>query len=155
MVPGRPGHGTRHSAAPSLSVIPWPGPAPTARAPSSTGGAPSTSFGSSRAWSTNHSTCRSSGSAAATGTCSDGTYWHYYPDLTGFPLRAGAFGDAFSYSTDMDAGAKRRFSYDLHGRVTKTSAHGTLHATTADTDATGAQTMTCDSGTIAWKALTG
>jgi hypothetical protein len=38
--------------------------------------------------------------------------------------------------------------------MTKTSAHGTPHVTTADTDAAGAPGMTCDSGTIAWKALT-
>jgi hypothetical protein len=90
-----------------------------------------------------------------TSTCSDGTGWHYSPDLTNFALRRGAFGEPFSYSADMDAGEKRTFSYDLRGRVTKTTARGTLHATTADTDATGAQTMTCDSDTIAWKAVSG
>jgi hypothetical protein len=90
-----------------------------------------------------------------TSTCSDGTAWHYYPDLTNFGLHGGAFGEPFSYSADMDAGAKRAFSYDLRGRVTKTTARGTLRVTTADTDATGAQTMTCDSGSIAWKAVTG
>jgi hypothetical protein len=91
-----------------------------------------------------------------TSTCSDGTAWHYFPDLTNFPLsRSGAFGDRFSYSSDMDAGAKREFAYDVRGRVTRTSARGSLHVTTADIDATGAQAMTCDSGTIAWKAVTG
>jgi hypothetical protein len=91
-----------------------------------------------------------------TQSCSDGSY-HVYPDgFQNFPLsRTGAFGNPFTYTATFDDGTKRAFSYDLRGRVTKTSARGTLHVTTADTDATGAPGATCDSGTIAWKALTG
>jgi hypothetical protein len=91
-----------------------------------------------------------------TRSCTDGIAWHYAPDLTGFPLsRSGAFGDAFTHSEPMDGGLTRAFDVDLRGRVTKTTARGTLHVTTADTDASGAQTMTCDTGTIAWKTITG
>jgi hypothetical protein len=91
-----------------------------------------------------------------TQSCTDGSY-HVYPDgFTNFPVsRTGAFGNPFSYTASFSDGSKRAFAYDLRGRVTKTSAHGTLHVTTADTDAAGAPGMTCDSGTIAWKALTG
>jgi hypothetical protein len=90
-----------------------------------------------------------------TQSCSDGSY-HVYPDgFQDFPLsRTGAFGNPFSYTASDPGGAKRAFNYDLRGRVGRTSAHGTLHVTTADTDAAGAPGMTCDSGTIAWKALT-
>jgi hypothetical protein len=91
-----------------------------------------------------------------TQTCTDGSY-HVYPDgFANFPLsRTGAFGNPFSYTATFDDGTKRAFSYDLRGRVRKTSVRGTLHVTTADTDPTGAPGMTCDSGTIAWKAVTG
>lgn len=91
-----------------------------------------------------------------TQSCSDGSYLVYPDAFQGFPMsRTGAFGNPFTYTATFDDGSKRAFSYDLRGRVTKTSAHGTLHVTTADTDAAGAPGMTCDSGTIAWKALTG
>jgi hypothetical protein len=91
-----------------------------------------------------------------TNTCSDGSNWHYTPDLTGFPLsRSGAFGDAFTHSEPLDGGLTRKFDVELRGRARRTSVRGTLHVTTADSDATGAQTMTCDSGTIAWRAITG
>jgi hypothetical protein len=91
-----------------------------------------------------------------TQSCTDGSS-HSYPDgFANFPLSTtGAFGNPFSFTANYSDGTKRAFDYDLRGRVTKTSAHGTLHVTTADTDATGAAGMTCDSGTIAWKALTG
>ena len=91
-----------------------------------------------------------------TQSCTDGSY-HVYPDVfQNFRLsRTGAFGDPFSYTANFDDGSKRAFNYDLRGRVTKTSARGTLHVTTADTDAAGAPGMTCDSGTIAWNAVTG
>jgi hypothetical protein len=91
-----------------------------------------------------------------TATCSDGSFWRYSPDVGNFPLSgSGAFGDAFSHDEPMDGGVTRKVAVDLRGRATKTSSRGTLHVTTADTDATGAQTMTCDSGTIGWKAITG
>jgi hypothetical protein len=91
-----------------------------------------------------------------TQSCTDGSYSEYPDVFVGFPMsRTGAFGNPFSYTARYSDGTKRAFSYDLRGRVTKTSAHGTLHVTTADTDAAGAPGATCDSGTIAWQALTG
>jgi hypothetical protein len=91
-----------------------------------------------------------------TQTCSNGSYFSYPDGFVNFPLsRGGAFGNPFTYTATFDDGTKRAFSYDLRGRVAKTSARGTLHVTTADTDPTGAPGMTCDSGTIAWKAVTG
>jgi YD repeat-containing protein len=91
-----------------------------------------------------------------TQSCSDGSCLVYPDAFQGFPLSGtGVFGNPFSYTATFDDGTKRAFDYDLWGRVTRTSAHGTLHVTTADTDATGAPGMTCDSGTIAWKAVTG
>jgi hypothetical protein len=91
-----------------------------------------------------------------TQSCSDGSSWTYPDGFTNFPLsRTGAFGNPMSYTATLGDGSKRAFSYDLRGRVTRTSARGTLHVTTADTDAAGAPGMTCDSGTIAWKAVSG
>jgi hypothetical protein len=91
-----------------------------------------------------------------TQSCSDGSYAAYPDGFQDFPLSGtGAFGSPFSYTATFSDGSKRAFSYDLRGRVTKTSAHGTLHVATADTDAAGAPGVTCDSGTIAWTALTG
>jgi hypothetical protein len=91
-----------------------------------------------------------------TQSCSDGSYLVYPDAFQDFRLsRSGAFGNPFTYTATFDDGTKRAFSYDLRGRVTKTSARGTLHVTTADTDPAGAPGMTCDSGTIAWKAVTG
>jgi hypothetical protein len=91
-----------------------------------------------------------------TQSCSDSSY-HVYPDgFQNVPLsRTGVFGGPMSYTATFDDGSKRAFSYDLRGRVTRTSARGTLHVTTADTDAAGAPGTTCDSGAIAWKAVTG
>jgi hypothetical protein len=91
-----------------------------------------------------------------THSCSDGSSYMYPDGFVNFPMSSsGAFGHPFSYTSNFSDGTKRAFSYDLRGRVGRTSARGTLRVTTADTDATGAPGMTCDSGTIAWKALTG
>jgi hypothetical protein len=88
--------------------------------------------------------------------CTDGSYYVYPEVFENFRLsKAGAFGNPFSYTTTFSDSSKRAFSYDLRGRLTRTAARGTLHVTTADTDAAGAAGMTCDSGTIAWKAVTG
>jgi hypothetical protein len=92
----------------------------------------------------------------STKTCSDSSFWTYPDGFSNFPLsRTGAFGNPMTYTATFDDGSKRAFSYDLRGRVTKASARGTLHITTADTDPAGAPGMSCDSGTIAWKAVTG
>src|SRR3954454_20562643 len=80
-----------------------------------------------------------------------------YPDQVGnFRLsRSGAFGDPFTEDFAMDGGGKRSFAYQVAGRVGRTAAHGSWHVTQTDTDGTGAQTVSCDSGGITWKALTG
>lgn len=92
----------------------------------------------------------------STHSCTDGSSQMYPDGFVNFPVSGtGAFGNPFTYTASFSDGTKRAFAYDVRGRVTKTSAHGTLHVTTADTDAAGAPGMTCDSGTIAWKALTG
>jgi hypothetical protein len=91
-----------------------------------------------------------------TQSCTDGSYYVYPDGFVNFPLsRSGAFGNPFTDTTSFSDGSRRAFNYDLRGRVTRTAAHGTLHVTTADTDPAGAPGTTCDSGTIAWKALTG
>jgi hypothetical protein len=91
-----------------------------------------------------------------TQSCTDGSSRMYPDGFVNFPMStSGAFGHPFAYTANFSDGTKRAFSYDLRGWVSKTSAHGTLHVTTADTDAAGAPGMTCDSGTIAFKALTG
>lgn len=91
-----------------------------------------------------------------TRTCSDGSYYAYPDAFHNFSIsRSGAFGSRFPYTDVFSDGSRRAYAYDLRGRVTKTRARGTLHVTTADTDAAGAPGTTCDSGTIAWKARTG
>jgi hypothetical protein len=91
-----------------------------------------------------------------TQSCTDGSSELYPDGFVDFPLSStGAFGNPFTYTASFSDGAKRAFNYDLRGRVSRTSARGTLHVATADTDAAGTPGMTCDSGTIAWKALTG
>jgi len=89
-------------------------------------------------------------------TCTPEASYRYPEHFGNFPLsRAGAFGDPFTQDYAMDDGGKRAFAYRVSGRVTKTGARGTFHATMTDSDAAGAQTLTCDSGNIAWKARTG
>jgi hypothetical protein len=91
-----------------------------------------------------------------TQTCTAGGYYRF-PDLFGnFRLsRSGAFGDPFTQDYAMDDGGKRVFAYKVSGRVSKTTARGTLQVTVTDTDATGAQTDACDTGGITWSARTG
>ena len=55
----------------------------------------------------------------------------------------------------MDGGGKRTFAYQINARVTKTMARGTLHVGVTEADAAGAQTSSCDTGAITWKARTG
>jgi len=79
-----------------------------------------------------------------------------FPDAFGnFRVKStGAFGGAFTYDASFD-GTKRHFAYTLSGRVSKTKTTGSLRVTFNDADATGAQTMACDSGGITFKAQTG
>jgi hypothetical protein len=71
-----------------------------------------------------------------------------------FPLRSGRFGDAFADSVSAPDGTID-FGYELNGSVARSSARGRLHVTVTSTDATGMQTMACDSGGVSWSARTG
>ena len=74
---------------------------------------------------------------------------------TSFPLRHTRFGDAWDQSYNLDGGGKAAVSYALDGRVARRSATGTLQVKVEETDAAGAVTMTCDSGTVGWRTTTG
>jgi hypothetical protein len=89
-------------------------------------------------------------------TCTPDASYRYPEHFGNFRLsRAGAFGDPFTQDYPMDDGSKRTFAYRVSGRVTKTAARGTFHATMTDVDPAGAQTLSCDSGNVSWKAVTG
>jgi hypothetical protein len=71
-----------------------------------------------------------------------------------FPLRSGRFGGSFTDSVSVPGG-KLDFAYQLSGSLARKSARGRLRVTVTRTDATGAQTMTCDSSGVSWQARTG
>jgi hypothetical protein len=75
--------------------------------------------------------------------------------LTDFPIKNHRFGDAFSRDYSLDDGSKRTFAYKIAGKLARTKASGSLRVKVTQTDPTGAQTLSCDSGTVTWKALTG
>jgi hypothetical protein len=79
------------------------------------------------------------------------------PDrFTRFAVKStGRFGNPFTDDVAMDAGGKVHFDYALAGRVTKTTAKGTLQVKVSETDANGAATDSCDTGGVTWKAATG
>lgn len=72
-----------------------------------------------------------------------------------FPLKNRRFGDAFTQDFPMEDGSKRTYAYDVGGTVAKSAARGSLRVQVTQTDAAGAQTMSCDTGTVSWRALTG
>jgi hypothetical protein len=92
-----------------------------------------------------------------TSSCSpDANRYMTFPErFDNFPLSGGRFGNAFDQDYDLDPGAKRRFSYQLAGKVGRASAKGTFRVGVTDTDASGATTETCDTGPVTWKAITG
>jgi hypothetical protein len=69
--------------------------------------------------------------------------------------RTGSFGNPFTDDVSLDGGAKRHFDYRFAGKLSRTSAKGTLQVKIADTDASGAATDSCDTGGVTWKAATG
>jgi hypothetical protein len=75
--------------------------------------------------------------------------------FTDFPVRGGAFGDAFSQSYPADGGGQFTYSYTLKGSVARRASQGTLSVQVKQTDATGAVAATCDSGSVSWQAKTG
>ena len=66
--------------------------------------------------------------------------------------RRGRWGD--SWQQVVDGGAVT-FSYKLAGALRRTSARGTLAAAVNRVDDSGATDLSCESGTISWKAKTG
>jgi hypothetical protein len=89
-------------------------------------------------------------------SCTPDGFARYAEDLTNFPIaRSGAFADTFSQDYAMDGGGKRTFAYQIAARMTKTVVRGTIHVGVTETDGTGAQTSSCDTGGITWKARTG
>jgi hypothetical protein len=90
-----------------------------------------------------------------TRTCTPQGAFHIADHFGGFAVkRSGGFGDTWTADYPMDAGGKRSFAYAVAARVTKTTAKGTLHVGITQVDASGAQTLACDSGAITFKALT-
>jgi hypothetical protein len=88
-------------------------------------------------------------------TCTPPAFVRIPERFQALAVHSGAFTTGFSENAPFDDGSKAVFGYNLAGRVSRTSVKGTLRVTMIETDATGAQTMSCDSGTVRWKALTG
>ena len=76
-------------------------------------------------------------------------------EFSGFPLASGRFGDAFDQSYNPDGGGQGKVAYDIAGRVARTRASGSVRVNVTETDAAGAVTMACDSGSIPWEAVSG
>ena len=91
-----------------------------------------------------------------THACTPDSAFHFGDSLGRFPLkRTGGFGDSWSNDFMLPSGAKRHMAYTVLGRVTSKAAKGSLHVAFNDADATGTQTLGCDSGGITFKAATG
>jgi hypothetical protein len=89
-------------------------------------------------------------------TCSPPeTFIRFGDRLSDFPLHAKRFGDAFEQSFDNDDGSTTTLGYALGGKVARTSASGTLRVEASETNAAGAQAMSCDTGPVRWRAATG
>jgi len=87
-------------------------------------------------------------------TCVPDGYINFGDSLTNFPLKSGRFGDSFSEPYKLDDGSTRTFAYDIAGRVSRSEAHGSFHVTVKEVDPAGAESMSCDTGAISWRALT-
>jgi hypothetical protein len=88
-------------------------------------------------------------------SCTPEGYLRYGEDFTNFPLHAGGFGNTWDETYDGDAGSKVKYAYALAGKVTRRAASGALHVGVTGTDATGATTLSCDTGDLTWKTVTG
>jgi hypothetical protein len=87
--------------------------------------------------------------------CKPDGFFHLGDDLTGFPLRAGRFGDAWEDSYDDGQGGKLKYAYTLTGTVARATAKGKLSVAVTKLDAAGATAWSCDAGSLAWKVATG
>jgi len=90
-----------------------------------------------------------------TASCTPDGWTRHGEDFTDFPLRASHFGDGFTHTYADSSGGKLTLDYTIDGTVRRTASTGTLHVALTRTDASGATTGSCDSGTVAWKAATG
>jgi hypothetical protein len=87
--------------------------------------------------------------------CGEAGYFRSGDHFVNFPIKGnGSFGNPFSGDTPIATGGKRHYDYDVGGRVTTSSAKGTLKVKVTETDAAGVATD-CDSGGVTWKAATG
>jgi hypothetical protein len=64
--------------------------------------------------------------------------------------RDGRFGDDFSDDGSDGAGGTIHIDYRLHGRVSRSSASGTVEVTAIDRDGQGNTLATCPSGAVRW-----
>jgi hypothetical protein len=76
--------------------------------------------------------------------------WAIGDRVEDFPLHDGRFGDSFSPAFDADDGGRIAIDYDVAGRVTRTRASGRISVQFDRTDAAGALTQHCASGTVTW-----
>jgi hypothetical protein len=92
-----------------------------------------------------------------TSTCTPDASFSFPDGFSGLKLKGtGGFGGTYADDYPLAGGTgKRHFAYALSGHVLKTKATGSLRVTFNDADASGAQTMACDSGGITFKATTG
>jgi hypothetical protein len=70
--------------------------------------------------------------------------------VSNFPITDRKFGDRFQSTFDAGGGAKVVVDYALDGRLSKSKASGTVSVKVTRTDAAGAVTRTCDSGSVSW-----
>jgi hypothetical protein len=71
------------------------------------------------------------------------------------PLSSGHFGGAFDQFYSPDGGGDGKVAYDIAGRIAGKRTSGTLRVNLTETDPSGTVTTACDSGSIAWSAVTG
>jgi hypothetical protein len=88
-------------------------------------------------------------------SCTPEGFMRFGERFTNFPLHAGHFGGTWDQPFATDDGGKIDYAYALAGKVAKRTTSGTLHVGVTGTDATGATTLTCDTGSVTWKAVTG
>jgi hypothetical protein len=82
-------------------------------------------------------------------------YFRFGERFSRLKLRARRFGDTHDESYTTDDGGKLVYGYELAGSVARRSVSGSLQVTVTGTDAAGTPNLSCDSGTVRWKAATG
>src|SRR4051812_18892497 len=88
--------------------------------------------------------------------CQPDGYMSYPERLSNFALASsGRFSDTWEDNVRMTDGGSRKFAYSLTGRLSRRSGAGTFRVAVTGTDSGGATTLTCDTGSIRWKAATG